>query len=186
MTIHSKPKCDKYKFAKRRKCDGIYVNPFAFYMSHFDDNLPEPIKARKVKNKTVGPTSDNRGKMITLTPSLVVQPNFNQPGMNHLTADKKATIIKTNHFYILLFELPLFRAKQGHPGKETFETLLCLQRLCLNRVKGDYNDTGIISPKILSPLYCHVVVKREDLCRTQNEWYQRLCDLCRSEEPTKP
>ena len=75
--------------------------------------------------------------MLTLMPSLVMQPNFNQPGMDHLTAYEKADIIQTNHFYTLILELPLFRAKQGKQGEETFETLLRLQRVRLDRIKGD-------------------------------------------------
>ena len=31
-----------------------------------------------------------------------------------------------------------------------------------------------------------MVVERADLCRTQNEWYTRLFDLCHPGEPTKP
>ena len=124
MTIHKTSTGNDRKLVKRRKCDGIYENPYAYQLSHFNDNLPETIKVRKANNKPIGPCPENGGLMLTLMPSLVMQPNFNQPGMDHLTAYEKADIIQTNHFYTLILELPLFRAKQGRQGEETFETLL--------------------------------------------------------------
>ena len=73
MTIHKTSTGNDRKLVKRRKCDGIYENPYTYQVSHFNDNLPETIKVRKANNKPIGPCPENGGLMLTLMPSLVMQ-----------------------------------------------------------------------------------------------------------------